>query len=192
MKNPDSHLIYFKAEKDLITLFCPDGHRSENTKTITLSGAGVLTIPSGCRITYDGDKKSVSLGYINEQAEVTLNLDEAVWRIDLTEILPLLDVKEKVENSTLWVEDEKDEKFIEEGIRDTWEILDYIEFTPSGVTYTLCSIILYTFITTILLVVLFVLVCRPNCCRTCSKQCCGVGNEKYEMRAPGRNVVEKE
>ena len=54
----ESHLIYFKAEKDLITLFCPEGLSQPKTKTITLSGAGILTIPTGCRVTYDGDKKN--------------------------------------------------------------------------------------------------------------------------------------
>ena len=186
IKITESHLIYFKASNDLVTLICPEG-QEVRTKTITLEGAGVVTIPTGCRISFE-DKKTVSIGYINRESDIMLNLDEEVWRTNMSHILQHLNVKTNTENSTLWAEDNRDEKFIEQGLIDSWEILNYMQFTPSQVTFTLCSIILYTVVITIMMIVLFILVCRPNCCRTCSRNCC-CSKPKHEMRAPGNNVA---
>ena len=78
----------------------------------------MIIVPTGCKVIYDG-KKSFSMGHLERENHIKIVVNEDVWKMDMSRILPLLNVQSKVNESALWADDEKDELFIEEKLENT-------------------------------------------------------------------------
>ena len=118
-------------------------------------------------------KTTYRLGHLARSADVSVNMDDSVWRLNFSEFLPLLKVNNVANVSELWQLDIDDERVIEEGIMSTINLMQYIKFSPSGITYTLWSLIAYTVVTTILVILALYLVCVPGAPLYCKTKCCG-------------------
>ena len=164
----ETHVVYsIIGDEVFITIIC-----SETTKVMPLKGSGVIEIPSGCKINYEG-RTTFRMGHLARSADVFVNMDDSVGRLNFTKFLPLLKVKNVVNVSDLWKIDESDERVIEEGIMSTLNLMQYVHFSPKGVTYTLWSLIAYTIVTTILVILSLYLVCVPGAPLYCkTKFCC--------------------
>ena len=164
----ESHVVYsIIGDRIYITIICND-----ISKVMPLEGSGIIEIPSGCRVDVNG-KTTYRLGHLARSADVSVNMDDSVWRLNFTEFLPLLKVNNVANVSELWQLDIDDERVIEEGIMSTINLMQYIKFSPSGITYTLWSLIAYTVVTTILVILALYLVCVPGAPLYCKTKCCG-------------------
>ena len=132
-----------------------------------LKGSGIITVPNGCKVTMDG-KKTFTMGHIERSVEVRFSLDDRIWKLDMGKFLPILQV-DNVENiSTLWNTD-KEEEFIANELQETNDLLSNMHFTKKGTTITSMIIIGLIGMILILLCVIFYMVgckrdlgVRPN------------------------------
>ena len=96
----------------------------------------------------------------------------------------------RVENvgnlTTLWDDSVEERRVIEEGLQDNYNILSNMRFSHEGVTYTLWSIIGYTMVGTVILVVTLVFVCNPMF--ACSFICCGCCRKPKVVSIPVPSV----
>ena len=166
----DSNIIYSNLEKQLASVLCPSSNRDgqQVAKPLILQGSGIITIPNGCRVKLQG-KQTFTMGHIERSTDVQFEINDRIWNLNMTRFLPILKVQNVQNASELW-NINSEELFIKEGIADTQNILNYMEFTPSGTTITLLTLILYTALATVILIVLFCLVCHPDCVKKC--KCC--------------------
>ena len=178
----DSHLIYFNTKNQMATLLCPDSHPERNAKPMWLEGAGVITVPPGCKVQY-GNKRTFTMGHVQRDAEIQFDMDSRVWQLNMSRILPLLHVN-NLDNDSLVYDTSLEEDLIEQGISDTWNLLENMQFTPSGVTYTLFSLILYTALATALLIFVLCMLCYPGYAIRCRQKCCCESKNSVEIEAP--------
>ena len=95
-----SHIIYGNLKKQLVSFLCPKNHAMGDTTSVQLKGSGIITVPNGCKVTMDG-KKTFTMGHIERSVEVRFSLDDRIWKLDMEKFLPILQV-DNVENvSTL-------------------------------------------------------------------------------------------
>ena len=159
-------MVYFFLVPRYATIIC-----DEYSKPLTLVGAGVISIPSGCRVKY-GSRMTYSLGHIARSGNVAISIDDKVWHTNFSAILPLLTIK-NIENLTSFrMDTSEEEKLIEEGLEDVRTILNYMEFSPKGVVITLWSLIGYTMVATILFLGLLYCICVPGAVVGCKRCCC--------------------
>lgn len=178
----DSHLIYFNTKNQMATLLCPDSHPEKNAKPMWLEGAGIITVPPGCKVQY-GNKRTFTMGHIQREAEIQFEMNDKIWQLNMSRILPLLHVN-NLENDSLVYDTSAEEDLIKQGISDTWNLLENMQFTPSGVTYTLFSLILYTAIATALLIFVMCMICYPGYAIRCRQKCCCESKHNIEIEAP--------
>ena len=162
-----SHIIYGNLEKQLVSILCPKAHALGETTSVQLKGSGIITVPNGCKVTMDG-KKSFTMGHIERSVEVQFHLDDRIWNLDMEKFLPILQV-DNVENvSTLWNTDDE-EQFIEQELKETTDLLSNMHFTKTGTTITFMVLIGLIGVMLILLCLVLYYICcnraigvRPN------------------------------
>ena len=86
-------------------------------------------------------------------------------------------------NTILWEDTLSEETIIRQGLEDTESILNYVQFTPNGVTITLLSLIGYTVLATILIILGIYLSCVPGSAMKCKACCCGCGRKPRVVQA---------
>ena len=169
MEFTESHVIYINMKKDLLTLMCPDVHPSAGTKPFLLEGSGVMKVPAGCKVKF-GESQSFTMGH-RRSVSMGFNMNDKVWKLNMTKYIPILKVKNVGNLTSLWDDSVEERRVIEEGLQDNYNILSNMTFSHEGVTYTLWSIIGYTMVVTVILVVTLVFACNPMFAR--SFICCG-------------------
>ena len=162
----ESHMIYFFMKPKYATVIC-----EAYSKPLTLEGSGVVEVPTGCQIKY-GDTTSFSLGHIARSNHLTFNIDNKVWHSNFSATLPLFTVTNVKNISSLWLETSQEEKIVEEGLSDVHKLMKFMHFSPTTVHYTIWSLIFYTIIATILLIVILYCICVPGAVISCKKCCC--------------------
>lgn len=166
VKFTTSSMVYFFLTPRYATVIC-----DTYSKPLTLDGAGVVSIPTGCRVKY-GSKITYSLGHVARSGNLLISMDNSMWHANFSSILPMLSVT-NVKNLTSLLMDTSDEELIiQEGLDDVRTILNYMQFTPHGVMFTLWSLIGYTIIATILLLAIFYCICVPGAVINCKRSCC--------------------
>ena len=138
-----------------------------DTTSVQLKGSGIITVPNGCKVTMDG-KKTFTMGHIERSVDVRFSLDDRIWKLDMEKFLPILQV-DNVENvSTLWNTD-KEEEFIANELQETNDLLSNMHFTKKSTTINFMVIIGLIGMILILLCVIFYMVgcnreigVRPN------------------------------
>ena len=177
-----THLIYFNTEQKYASVLCPD--LFGGAKTLTLNGAGIVAIPNGCKIKY-GNIKSFAMGHVSRSADISLDIDNSIYNTNFSHILPLLKVDNVLNVSSLWEDTVADEQIIEQGVEETLDILNFIKFTPSGVTITLITLIAYTTLASFVIFIGIYMICVPgsamrmkHCCCFCCKSKSKVVNVK--------------
>ena len=169
----ESHIIYINLNKDVLTLICPDVHPTAGTKPFFLEGSGVMTVPAGCKVQF-GESKSFTMGH-RSSASIGFKMNDRVWKLDMTKYIPSLKVNNVDNLTSLWDDSVEEREVIEEGLQETYNILNNMKFSHEGVTYTLLSIIGYTIVVTVILIVTLVFACNPMfargfiCCGCCRK-----------------------
>ena len=169
----ESHVIYINLKKDLLTLICPDVHPSAGTKPFFLEGSGVITVPAGCKVKF-GESKTFTMGH-RRSARIGFKMNDKVWKLNMTRYIPSLKVKNVDNLTSLWDDSAEEKRVIEEGLQDTYDVLNYMQFSHEGVTYTLWAIIGYSVLVTVLLMVTLAFACNPRfalsfiCCGCCRK-----------------------
>ena len=158
-------MVYFFLVPRYATIIC-----DLYSKPLTLVGAGVISIPSGCRVKY-GSRITYSLGHIAGTGNMAINIDDKIWHANFSSVLPLLTIK-NVQNLTSFLMDTSEEEIIiEEGLNDVMTILNYMKFSPQGVMVTLWSLIVYTILATVMIIGLLYCICVPGAVVNC-KRCC--------------------
>ena len=184
-----SNLIFGNLEKQLASVLCPSSSREGQhkvAKPLILQGSGVITLPTGCRVKLEG-KQSFTMGHIERSTDIQFEINDKIWNLNMTRFLPILKIENGKNMSDLWSID-AEENIIREGIADTQNILKYMQFTPSATAITLLTLILYTALATVILIVLFCLVCHPNCVK--NYKCCSC-NRKKDQEKGGEMICMK-
>ena len=104
----------------------------------------------------------------------------------MTRYIPTLKVKNVGNLISLWDDSVEERRVIEEGLQDNYNILSNMTFSHEGVTYTLWSIIGYTMVVTVILVVTLVFACNPMFAR--SFICCGCCRKPKVVSIPVPSV----
>lgn len=159
-------MIYFFLTPRYATVIC-----ETYSKPLTLTGAGFISIPTGCRVKY-GSSITYSLGHIARSGNVLLDIDDKIWHANFSSVLPLLTIKNVQNLTSLLLDTSAEEDMIEEGLEDVMTILNYMEFSPKGVMFTLWSLIGYTMVATIMLLGLLYCICVPGSVLGCKRCCC--------------------
>ena len=162
------YLIYFNVEIKYATLLCPVNFKGQ-PKTVPLMGSGIVRIPTGCKIKYN-DVESYAFGHVRNSEAITFMMDSSLQ--NFSSILPLLNIVNVMNVSSLWDDTKAEEQIIEEGIVDTLDILDDIKFTPSGATITLLSLIAYTTVGTFVMFLVIYMICVPGSAMKIKFCCC--------------------
>ena len=162
----DSHMIYFFKEPKYATVIC-----ETHSKPLTLEGSGVIEIPTGCRVKY-GDTTTFSLGHIARTRNLAISIDNKVWHTNFSAILPLFTVTNVKNVTSLWIDTSQEEQIIEEGLSDIKTIMNYMNFSPTALHYTVWTLIFYTIFATILLVIILYCICVPGAVISCKRCCC--------------------
>ena len=123
------------------------------------------------------------MGHVQREAEIQFEMNDKIWQLNMSRILPLLHVN-NLDNDSLVYDTSLEEDLIEQGISDTWNLLENMQFTPSGVTYTLFSLILYTALATALLIFVLCMLCYPGYAIRCRQKCCCESKNSVEIEAP--------
>ena len=182
----ESHIIYINLNKDLLTLICPDVHPSAGTKPFFLQGSGVMQVPAGCKVKF-GESQTFTMGH-RRSASIGFKMNDRVWKLDMSKYIPSLKVNNVDNLTSLWDDSVEERRVIEEGLQDTYNVLEHMKFSHEGVTYTLLSIIGYTVVVTVILIVTLVFACNPMFAR--GFICCGCCRTPkiVSMEVPTRNV----
>ena len=169
----DSHIIFSNVIKKMVTMVCPGLHPHAGAKPIFLEGSRVLTVPLGCRVNLGG-RQTVTMGHVARSATIGYSMNNRIWKLNMTRYIPSLKVSNVPNLTSLW-DDSKEQKVIEEQLKETYELLNYMEFSPKGVTMTLLTLIGYVIIATVVVIVALVFACNPmmaktyRCCDRCRK-----------------------
>ena len=166
MKFTSSSMVYFFLTPRYATVIC-----DSYSKPLTLDGAGVVSIPTGCRVRY-GSRITYSLNHIARSGNLLISMDNSIWHANFSSVLPLLTVTNVKNLTSLLMDTSEEELIIQEGLEDVRTILNYMEFTPSGVMFTLWSLIGYTIIATIMLLAVLYCICVPGAVIGCKRACC--------------------
>ena len=153
VKFSQTHMFYFVTQQRYCMLVCPT-----ISKNIVLNGAGTISIPIGCKIGCAG-RETFALGHLAKSADLEFKIDNKIWNTNFSAILPLLKINNIKNLSTLWEDTEIDELNIESGIKETFNLLKFMEFTPSGVNFTLWTLIAYSVLSTIIMMVVIYCMC---------------------------------
>ena len=174
--NPDdffqftqTHMIYFTKKTMFATIICPNNF--EVGKTVTLEGAGLIQLPNGCKVKY-AETESHIIGHVARTAKIKVDMRHEVFDINFSNLLNTMNVQNVANISSLWEDTDEEEQVIKQGIEESLNILNNIQFTPSGVTITLLSLIGYTVIATLAIFLGLYLVCFPSSVRKCKSCCC--------------------
>ena len=173
VKNPndlifftETHLFFFLKNDLYSSIICPN-----YGKTLLLRGSGSVRIPTGCKMRY-GNKETHTMGHITRSADITLDIDSRVWSTNISHIASMLKIENVKNASTLWEDETDDEQEIENGIMETIGLLDKIKLNPEVTTVTLWSLMLFSGITSFLLIMLLMFVCVPGSLMSYKRRCC--------------------
>ena len=112
------------------------------------------------------------MGHIARSTDISLNIDNKIWFTNISHIASMLNVQNVKNASILW-EDTKDEnQVVEEGIRETLNILDRIKLNPEVTTISLWSLMFISGTTFFLIIILLVFVCVPGSLMSFKRCCC--------------------
>ena len=112
------------------------------------------------------------MGHIARSTDISLNIDNKIWFTNISHIASMLNVQ-NVKNATILWEDTKDEnQVVEEGIRETLNILDRIKLNPEVTTISLWSLMFISGTTFFLIIILLVFVCVPGSLMSFKRCCC--------------------
>ena len=175
-----THMIYFVTKKKYANLLC-SGNKA-NSKTITLVGAGAFLIPNGCRVKYD-DNISMSMSHLSRKINIFTKIDKSRYDLNLSRVLNILKVT-NVKNKTTFWDQEEEEEVIMDGLSEVDSIFSNLHLSPTGVTITLFSLIAYTMIITIILIVICYFACTPGSLMRCKIKCC-CGKRTRNIRSNG-------
>ena len=170
----DQHMIYFVKESGLVSVVCPN-----LSKTFSINGSGSVVVPTGCVIYYK-QYVSHSMGHVSMRADVFMNMDQDAWKTDLTNIIDKLDVTNIVKVESLWEDTSEDEKFVENELNVTKDILDDIVLTPKQSTAWHLSTTSLLGIIAALVFMLTIFVCRPQSANQCKMVCCSCCERKIQ------------
>ena len=173
VKDPDdlifftqTHLFFFLKHDLYSSIICPN-----YSKALLLRGSGSVTIPTGCKVRYR-NTEMYSMGHIARSTDISLNIDNKIWFTNISHIASMLNVQNVKNASILW-EDSKDEnQVVEEGIRETLNILDRIKLNPEVTTISLWSLMFISGTTFFLIIILLVFVCVPGLLMSFKRCCC--------------------
>ena len=138
----NSHMIFFSNTEKYATLMCQN-----KTLIQKLEGSGVIQIPTLCRVKV-GNKLTYTKNHVSEIKYITSSLFSSQFDTDLSHILPLIHVTNIHQNvSSLWddAQEIKDQKLIEQDLRDVSLVYTHIGLGVEGLTwafYTLSIIII--------------------------------------------------
>ena len=164
----NAHMVYFFKRPRYVTVIC-----ETYSKPLTLVKAGTVEIPTGCRIKY-GLTETFSLGHIARSKKIDISIEQKTWNTNLSKILPLLRVTNVKNVSSLFSDISREQNIVKEGLSDVNDILNFLEFSPTAVHFTLWSLIGYALILTIVFVILLYCICMPGSVITCKRRCgCG-------------------
>ena len=170
----DQHMVYFVKESGLVSVVCPNF-----SKTFTINGSGSIVVPTGCVIYYK-QYVSHSMGHISMRADVFMNMDQAAWKTDLTNIIDKLDITNVVQVKTFWEDTTDDENFVEKELNVTKDLLDEVTLTPKQSTAWHFSVTSVTCILAEIVIMLTVFVCKPQSAMQCKMVCCSCCERKQQ------------
>ena len=161
----ETHMFYWVKGERYCMLVCP-----VSSKSIVLKGAGTISIPIGCKVRCAG-RETFALGHLARSANLEFKIENTVWNSNISSLLPFLTVNNIQNMSTFWDDTKDDELDIEEGIKENFQLMKFMEFTPSGVNFTLWTLIAYAVLTTVVMMVIIYCMCITGCSNKI-KLCC--------------------
>ena len=171
-----AHLIFFQSQLKVAEAVCPKDEEYEMTP-LNMKGAGVYTIPTGCKVTLD-NHQSYTFGKIDRSVILNFTLQEESFKVNLTQYVKSFKIVNK-KWSDLWQDDTSDEEQTLAGdLGEAVEVLESITFTPRVVTFSLWTLLGYAVLSTIFIMCILYMICIPGgiarmhrcfCCGWC---CC--------------------
>ena len=166
----DTTMVYFthKEEKE-VTILCP---QMQSPKPMVLQGAGKLSIPNGCKVQY-GQQQTHTMGHTSRSANITLSLDDSVYHLNFSHFVPIMQVTNVMNMSTLWEDTESEELVIEQGVETSFQILEAMTFTTKGLNLSVYGLMGYAIIAAFFIMLGFYCIMVPTAPLGCRTLCCG-------------------